>query len=71
MNPPDVTPWPPPGLSVPVRRALAEEGILTPEQLASHTERQLLALHGLGPAALEPLRGILSQAGLTFAEETP
>lgn len=71
MNPPDITPWPPPGLSAPARRALAGAGIQTPEQLASHTERQLLALHGLGPAALESLRAARAAAGLSFAGETP
>lgn len=71
MNPPDATPWPPPGLSAPAHRALAGAGIQTPAQLAAHTERQVLALHGLGPAALEPLRAALKAAGLTFAGEAP
>lgn len=62
-------PWPPPGLSAPARRALAGAGMDTPRQLAAHTEKEILALHGLGPKALGPLRAALAAAGLGFAQE--
>ena len=59
--------WPPPGLSAPARRALAGAGIVTVQQLAARTEGEVLALHGLGPGALGPLRGTLAAVGLAFA----
>lgn len=71
MNLPDATPWPPPGLSAPARRALAGAGIESVRQLAAHTEQEVLALHGLGQKAMAPLRAALTEAGLIFAGETP
>ncbi|GAA0338431.1 RNA polymerase alpha subunit C-terminal domain-containing protein [Oceanobacillus oncorhynchi subsp. oncorhynchi] len=34
-------------LSAPARRALIHEGISTEEQLAAHTKKEILALHGI------------------------
>ncbi|QFP77083.1 DNA-binding protein [Deinococcus sp. AJ005] len=62
-------PWPPPGLSAPARRALAGAGMGIPQQLAAHTEKEILALHGLGPKALGPLRAALTAARLSFTQE--
>lgn len=53
-------------LSAPARRALEREGISTLKQLASRSEDQLLALHGLGPSSIPTLRRALSAAGLNF-----
>ena len=47
-------------LAAPARRALAREGITTPAQLATFTEKELLQLHGVGPSSIPTLRGILS-----------
>ena len=65
-----LTPWPPPGLSAPARRALAGAGIVDLEHLAARTEKEVLALHGMGPKAMAPLRAALAAAGLAFAQET-
>ena len=54
-------------LSAPARRALAGAGIETLADLARHTEREVLALHGMGPASIPTLRQALAEAGLGFA----
>lgn len=56
-------------LSAPARRALEHAGIKTPEQLAKHTEKEILKLHGMGPASLPTLRKALTTQGLIFKEE--
>lgn len=48
------------GLGAPARRALDRAGIVTAEQAASRTDRELLDLHGFGPKALARLRANLS-----------
>ena len=53
-------------LSSPACRALQNAGINTLEDLASKTEKELLALHGFGKASLPILREVLSQKKLTF-----
>lgn len=37
-------------------------------ELARRSERDILALHGVGPKSLPVLRQALSEAGLAFAE---
>jgi hypothetical protein len=54
-------------LSAPARRALAGAGIVTLDDLARHTEAEVLALHGMGPASIPILRQALAEAGLAFA----
>lgn len=53
-------------LSAPARRALEHEGITTVKKLAARREREILALHGMGPASLPALRAALKAAGLGF-----
>jgi DNA-directed RNA polymerase alpha subunit len=53
-------------LSAPARRALEHEGITTVKKLAAKREKEILALHGMGPASLPKLRAALKAAGLTF-----
>ncbi|MFD2118102.1 RNA polymerase alpha subunit C-terminal domain-containing protein [Paenibacillus yanchengensis] len=53
-------------MSAPARRALQTEGITTLEELARYSEKELLKLHGFGPASLPKLRIALSEAGLSF-----
>jgi hypothetical protein len=55
-------------LSAPARRALAVAGIVTLADLASWREKDVLALHGMGPASIPPLRAALAEAGLAFAD---
>lgn len=53
-------------LSAPARRALERVGIKTLEQLSAFTEKELLALHGFGPASLPKLKKALSEINLSF-----
>lgn len=54
------------GLSAPARRALLGAGITSIKALARHSERDVLALHGMGPSALPKLHAALKAAGLRF-----
>lgn len=53
-------------LSAPARRALESIGATTLQQLARHTEKEILDLHGMGPASMPKLREALKQEGLSF-----
>jgi predicted RecB family nuclease len=57
-------------LGAPARRALEREGIDTLAKLAQRSERELLALHGLGPSAIPKLKQSLAAAGLALRERT-
>ncbi|RUS47927.1 DNA-binding protein [Cohnella sp. AR92] len=61
------SPWPA-KLARPAIRALANAGIAHLEQLTLRSETELLALHGMGPKALDLLRQELSERGLSFRE---
>jgi hypothetical protein len=56
----------PPGIGAPATRALTAAGYTSLEQLAGVSERQLGALHGVGPKALRILREALQDRGLSF-----
>ena len=58
-----------PKLASPARRALANAGITQLSQLTKLTEKELLALHGMGPNAVKTLRKALHELGLSFKEE--
>ncbi len=58
----------PSAIGRPATRALLLAGITTLEQVASHKEAELLALHGMGPRALEILRDALEATGRTLAD---
>jgi predicted flap endonuclease-1-like 5' DNA nuclease len=49
-------------------RALAAHGITRYEQLTEMTEKDLLALHGVGPKAIRILGEELGARGLSFRE---
>lgn len=53
-------------LSAPARRALENHGIKTPKKLSEYTEKEIMELHGMGPASLPKLRTVLKAAGLSF-----
>jgi hypothetical protein len=53
-------------VSAPVRRALESKGITTLEKLSVHTEKEVLALHGIGPTAIPKLQKALAESGLSF-----
>lgn len=57
-----------PKIGAPATRALTGVGILTLRDVAAWTEHDLLALHGVGPRAVEILREHLAEAGLSFAD---
>lgn len=67
----DHTPQPaadfPAGLSAPAQRALAGAGFTRLDQLAGASEAEILALHGMGPKAMDLLRRALDENGLSFA----
>lgn len=56
-------------LSVPVKRALAVAEITSLEILAGYSEKEILALHGIGPSDLPILRATLKTVGLVFRSE--
>ncbi|WP_442934562.1 DNA-binding protein [Micromonospora sp. CPCC 205739] len=53
----------------PARRALSAAGWIRLDQLTAVTERELLALHGVGPKAIGVLRAALRDRGLSLAGE--
>jgi len=53
-------------LSAPARRALEHANIIDLQKLSTYTEKEILALHGVGKASLPTLREALSNKGLTF-----
>lgn len=56
----------PPKLSQPAQRALAGAGILNLADLARFTEREIKALHGIGPNALIQLQAAMTEKNLGF-----
>ncbi|MFT3675261.1 MAG: DNA-directed RNA polymerase subunit alpha C-terminal domain-containing protein [Chitinophagaceae bacterium] len=53
-------------LAAPARRALANAGIQTVQQLASFSEKEILSLHGMGPGSLPHLHAAMKEARLSF-----
>ncbi|WP_420480830.1 RNA polymerase alpha subunit C-terminal domain-containing protein [Cytobacillus oceanisediminis] len=55
-------------LSAPARNALVHEGIDTLKKLSKFTEKEILKIHGIGPASLPIMRTSLKEEGLSFKE---
>lgn len=55
-------------LSAPARRALENHGIITLQQLSTHSEKEILQFHGIGPASLPILRASLEESSLSFKQ---
>ncbi|UVI29223.1 RNA polymerase alpha subunit C-terminal domain-containing protein [Paenibacillus spongiae] len=53
-------------LSAPARRALEHNGITSLQLLSKFSEKEILKLHGMGPASLPKLRTALKEKGLSF-----
>ena len=53
-------------ISAPARRALENKGITTLEKLSGYTEKEILALHGIGPTVIPKLQKALAESGLSF-----
>jgi uncharacterized protein YdhG (YjbR/CyaY superfamily) len=60
-----------PNIGAPATRALAHAGINRLADLGAWTERDLLALHGVGPKAIKILRPVLAEQGLGFRSDAP
>lgn len=45
---------------------MEQHGILTVRKLASYSEKEILALHGIGPASIPTLKKSLSDEGLSL-----
>jgi len=56
-----------PRIGRPATQALERQGITTLEQVAERSERELLALHGVGAKAVGILKAELAAHGLEFA----
>lgn len=54
------------GLSAPAQRALSSAGIKNLKQLAKYSEKEILALHGIGPSAIPKLKAALKEQQLSF-----
>jgi DNA-directed RNA polymerase alpha subunit len=52
----------------PARRALENKGIKTVKQLSQFTEREILALHGMGKTTIPKLQSALESEGLRFKD---
>ncbi len=63
---PSAESWPPKGLARPAQRALANAGVASLGELAERTEREIAALHGMGPNAVKTVRAALDAEGLSF-----
>ena len=55
-----------PLLSQPATNALLLKGIKTVKKLSNFTRKEILDLHGMGPASMPALEQALKNAGLTF-----
>ena len=53
-------------LSSPARNALVHARIDTLKELSQYTEKEILKLHGIGPASLPTMRTFLEEEGLSF-----
>ena len=58
-----------PKLAAPAQRALASAGIKNLKQLSRWSEKELAALHGIGPNAVKELRRALKAEGWSFAKK--
>lgn len=56
----------PRGIGQPATRALAHAGYTNLDQLTQARERDLAALHGMGPKALGILKAALQEKGKSF-----
>ncbi|HEX6847967.1 MAG TPA: hypothetical protein VF144_13370 [Chitinophagaceae bacterium] len=53
----------------PARRALEREGINTLLKLSKYTEKEMLALHGIGPSSIPLFKAALKEKGLSFRKK--
>jgi len=58
-------------LSAPARRALESAGIISVKKLSAYTEKEIRALHGIGPSTIPKLIRALASEGLSFKQQNP
>ncbi|GAK13081.1 hypothetical protein [Geomicrobium sp. JCM 19039] len=57
-----------PKIGRPATSALHHAGIYTLEQVSEHTQKEIVALHGVGPKAIRILSETLEEAGMKWKE---
>lgn len=58
----------PPSIGAPATRALRNADLHTLEEVSTWSRRDLAALHGVGPIALERLAAVMAELGLRYAD---
>jgi predicted flap endonuclease-1-like 5' DNA nuclease len=58
-----------PNIGRPATSALAQIGVRNVEELAGYTEREIVALHGVGPKAIRILRPLMAELGVSFRDD--
>ena len=58
-----------PKIGRPATQALAVIGVTTLEQVAKYSEKELLALHGVGPKAIRLLEPVLAEHRLRLRSD--
>jgi DNA-directed RNA polymerase alpha subunit len=53
----------------PTQRAIQNEGIKTMEQLSKYDEKEFSKLHGIGKNAINVIKQIMSENGLSFSQK--
>lgn len=56
-------------LAKPAQRAIQNEGITTMEQLSKYDEKEFSQLHGIGKNAMNIIKQIISENGLSFTQK--
>jgi hypothetical protein len=59
----------PKGVARPAQRALESIGVMRLDQATRFSERDLAALHGMGPKALEIIKAALKAQGKSLAKD--
>jgi DNA-directed RNA polymerase alpha subunit len=54
----------------PATGAFLHQGITRLEQLTQYSEAELLKIHGVGPKAVQILREVLKEKGLSFKSDS-
>jgi DNA-directed RNA polymerase alpha subunit len=57
-------------LGAPARRALVNAGITTIQKLSACSEKEILALHGMGKSSIPKLKAALKEKNLDFRTVT-
>jgi hypothetical protein len=60
--------WQSLGIGAPASRALVNAGMTGLDELGPWTERDVLALHGMGPKAMGILKQAMADGGYSFSE---